>query len=111
MTRVTAVYQDEKGNEIATPLVTSGDSESAYFTSAQTIIGYKLGDIPANITGTYTDEDGKEIIAAKAFIGKYVESGEITAVCYQRLEVVSPESPVKAQFGENDQTITLVYKK
>lgn len=54
---VTAVYQDQDGNQIADPVSSTGAVGDPYKTEAKEIVGYKLIEAPDNAEGAYAEAD------------------------------------------------------
>ncbi|MBC2184609.1 LapB repeat-containing protein [Listeria sp. FSL L7-0253] len=135
---ITVQYMDEKGIELATSDILSGNMDEAYVTTAKTITGYTLIETPSNATGKFTeneqivkytyraiqaepilakdvtvnyqDEFGAEISEAEVLTG---EIGESYTTAPKIIEgYILMETPTNADgiFTETPQTVTYVYR-
>lgn len=135
---VEAHYVDENGNDILAPISQSGDVDSNYETTAQTLPGYTLVKTPANAKGKfakgttkvvyeykknaetqlggaihvqYVDENGQPVADEGTLTGGNVgDSYTVTAPKVNGYHVVSANSKT-GKYTKDEQTVKFVYAK
>ncbi|PLS34532.1 cell wall anchor protein [Carnobacterium maltaromaticum] len=93
---VTTYYQDEEGNELATPEVLIGKVGEPYETNGKQVNGWEIIDIPGNANGVYTEE-AQEVV----YLYERKKAAPIT-VKYQDIEgnIVEPTIQLAGDIGE-----------
>lgn len=130
--KLTVNYVDEKGVKLADSSISKGKFGEVYETEKKKIKGYELVEIPANASGkhgeeditvtyvyrlieskltvNYVEEDGNKLAEPIKSIGKYGEEYSTEKKEFEGYELVAVPSNASGEYGEEDITVTYVYR-